>query len=873
MRDWLHPGLNSITIRASNGAPSPAGFIGKLVFTLVDGTKCSVPTDATWRASCKEAKDWRTPAFDDSSWECAQEIAQWGEAPWGRLTLPVLTVPAPLPAPLLRKEFALDRPVASARLYICGLGIYDLRLNGQRVGDSVLDPAHTQYNQRVFYATYDVTDQLQLGTNCIGVELGRGFFFVREQTPWLWSEALWKSPPKLICQLNVRYADGTTASIASDASWSLCTDGPTTSDSIYWGEHYDARKEKAGWDRPGYDNTGFSQAMVVPAPKGKLRSQMLPPMKVVETRRPISVKSPMAGHYVFDAGPVTAGWIRISAACPAGTKITLRYSERLKGDGTAALFGLNEVDDPCQIDTYTFKGQGTESWEPKYSYKGFKYVEVMDCPVPLSVENVQIRVVHSEVPAIGSFECSNQTFNRLHENMVRTLLNKFHGKPTDTPAYEKNGWTGDANFALDCMFYNFDMTRFMTKWMDDCRDCMHENGNVPIIVPSGVWGYGWHPVWSTVYIYGLQALETYSGASAPFQDHFEALRKYTAYNLSRLVDGIATDPKSKGHGVMCDHLAPGLEERSTGQAPPEGGAVGSTAYLPGTLEIMAAKAAALGQSDLAGHYRAEADKMREAFNRHFLDPQANVYHTDVLEIADLKDRNRIIPVGYRQTSNLIALAFSLVPADRKGAVVENLVRDIVTRDYHLNTGAAGTRDLLPVLTESGRGDLAFKVATQTTYPSWGHQLSLGATTMWECWRTPRSNDHYFMGTIDEWFYRHLAGIQSDSDGFKTITIKPYLLGDLTYARASLNTARGMVASAWDRAPDGTLKLEVAIPVNTSATVHIPADSIAAVKEGDHPASESPGIQFLKLESGYVVFQIASGHYRFTVAKTFSHADL
>ena len=816
---------------------------------------------------------WKVKVWDGADWE-----AEWSQPAYFEMGLlqagdwqaqwiggHARSVADPAAAPLLRREFVAGKPVASARLYWCGLGLGVLRLNGQPVDDAVLTPEHTTYNQRILYRVADVTRLIASGTNCLAAELGRGFYAVRERTPWAWERAGWRTPPKLLCRLQVRYADGTSACVVSDGAWQVCDEGPTTSDSIYWGEHYDARRERAGWDLPGYAGGGFSAARVLPAPEGVLRAQVSPPMRVVEVRRPVAVTRPKLGCYVFDMGFVTTGWIRFSAACPAGTKIGICYAERVNGDGTANRFTLNDTDGPCQTDSYIFKGQGVESWAPQFSYKGFRFVEISGCPVPLTEADVQLKIVHTDMRTTASFDCSNPMFNRLHENMVRTLQNNFHGKPTDTPTYEKNGWTGDANFALNAMFYNFEMTAFWTKWMDDCRDSMRADGTVPIIVPSGVWGYGWHPVWSTVYVYGLQVLADYAGACAPFTAHFEASRKYTDYNLALLRDGIATGRHRGGHELMCDHLAPGLEERSTGQGPPEGGALGSTAYLYGMLRIMAQQAAAHGQGELAGRYRTEAEKMRVAFNRHFLDAQAGVYHTDILEIADKKNPKKMVPVGYRQASNLIALAFDLAPVEVRERVVQNLVQDVVARGYHLDTGAAGTRHLLPVLTEAGHSDVAYRVATQTTYPSWGDQLALGATTMWECWRTPRSNNHYFMGTIDEWFFKHLAGLRDIQDGFRFFTVKPYPVGDLTHVRAQLQTVRGRVVSSWTRVPGKEFSLEVTVPVNASATVYVPEVKGHAVREGDQPAAQAPGVRFLREADGYAVYGVLSGNYRFSTA--------
>ncbi|HLK59432.1 MAG TPA: family 78 glycoside hydrolase catalytic domain [Chthonomonadaceae bacterium] len=748
---------------------------------------------------------------------------------------------APMPSPLLKKEFAVAKPVREAKLYVCGLGLYDLRINGQRMDDTVLNPAHTQYDKRVLYTAHDVTHLIHRGANCVGVELGRGFYSVREQTPWLWTTAPWNSPPKLLCQILLQYTDGTTQRIVSDTSWQLCTDGPTRSDSIYWGESYDARKEKTGWDRPGYHQGDFVPADLMDPPSGALRSQMLPPMKIVETRKPMSVKSPKAGCYLFDVGPMTTGWIQFTAACPKGTMITIRYSERLSADGTADKVRINNVDGPIQTDTYVFKGEGQETWEPKFSYKGFKYVEVSGCPIRLTLANVQVKVIHSAVTPIGSFQCSNPLFNTIHAATVRTILNNLHGKPTDTPVYEKNGWMGDANLIAETALFNFDLTSFFEKWVRDIGDSMGNNGVVPIVVPTGAFGRDHSPEWNCAYIFLPYHLDQYCGDASLLREQYAGLRSYIGYEKGALRQGISSS-------VLNDWYAPSGARHNPNA--PEGGALTATAYAYRAFQLFGEiSAQEQRQAEVTGSNETCA-QIKAAFNANFLDRQTETYH----------NKRR---VGYRQTSSILPLVWEMVPQPDRKAVLNNLIADIHTKGDHLDTGILGTKYLLPLLTESGHGDVAYAIANQKTYPSWGWWIAHGATTLWESWDLDaRSNDHYMFGTIDEWFYKYLAGIRPGKDGFKEFTIKPYLLGDLTYARAEVDTVRGEVSSSWKKLPNHGVDLEVTVPVNCAATLYVPSAQGARVLENGQPAEKSLGLRFLRAADGYAIYRAGSGHYHF-----------
>jgi alpha-L-rhamnosidase len=829
----MQAGSNSIAIEAANTSAGPAGLLGKLRVTYSDGTTLTEQTGSSWKTANNLQSGWEQLGFNDASWSGALQIATYGDSPWGSPALPSLKVPAPL----LRKEFAVNKTVSSARVYVCGLGYYELHINGAKVGDSVLDPGFTRFNKRQLYTTYDVTGLLQQGTNCLGVELGRGFYGLKVANVWNWQQTAWNSEPKLRLQLNIAFSDGTSTSVVSDTSWKVNA-GPTTSDAIYCGDTYDARREKPGWDSPGYAASGWVDASVMAAPSGQLHAQMQQPIKVAESLRPVGVTNPKANVFVFDAGKVTSGWAKLTATGASGIKVYLKYGEKLYADGTVDAENGFIYEPGHQTDSYIFKGQGTESWEPKFSYKGFRYVEVGGYPGTLTQDNIQIRVIHSAVETIGSFTCSNPMFNTIHDNTVRTILNNLHAIPTDTPMYEKNGWMGDGNVIAETAIYNLNMERFYAKWVNDMEDSQSADGLIPVIAPADSWGMDHSPEWNTDYIYIPWNLYLYNGDQRVLEQHYDNMKRYIEYEISHLSGYIATSG-------LGDWLAPG-----TGGNPPEGPAVSATVYVYGAAQIMGNTAALLGKSSDATRYSGICTSIKNALNSNFLDLANNAYHSNQ-------------STGYRQTPNILPVAFGMAPDGNKLQVVGNLAGDVNGKGGHLDTGILGTKYILPVLTDNGYGNVAFTIANQTTYPSWGYWIANGATTNWEAWdMSSRSRDHYMNGTVDEWFYKYLAGIRPATPGFKTITIKPYLLGDLQSASGQVDTVRGTVSSGWSKGTNNTLAFNVTIPTNTTATVYVPASSSSSVTEGGIPAGSAPGVQFLRDESGYAVYSVGSGTYAF-----------
>ncbi len=746
------------------------------------------------------------------------------------------------PAPLLRKEFTVRGRVKRARAYICGLGYHELRLNGAKVGNHELDPGYTRFDRRALYVTHDVTDQLRPGRNALGVMLGTGWYNVHTVAVWYFDKAPWRAAPKVLLDLQIEYADGRTETVSTDETWKTA-DGPVVFDSIYAGESYDARRERPGWDRAGFDDSRWDAARAVKAPGGAVSAQAKEPIRVTKTLTPVKVAEPKPGVYVFDMGQNLSGRALLTVSGPAGRQVTLRYGERLAKDGTldqsaiamhirpfgAPERGPNEPQPRFQTDQYTLKGDGTETWSPRFTYHGFQYVEVTGFPGKPGPESVKAQVTHTDVRDAGEFTCSNPLLNRIQQATRWAYVSNLASIPTDCPHREKNGWTGDAHLAAEQALYNFHPAAVYTKWIQDLADEMRPTGELPGIVPTSGWGYDWGngPAWDSAYLLIPWYLYEYCGDTRILERHYDPMRRYVDYLTTRAQDGIV----NIGLG---DWVPPGET------APVE---VTSTGYYYADARIVAQAAAVLGKTDDARKYAALAESIREAFNRRFFNPETGVYSNGT------------------QTALATPLNWGMVPDAHRERVVRNLVAEVEKKNGHLDTGILGTKYLLNVLLDHGRPDVAYRVATRTTYPSWGHWMEQGATTLWEAWNGTDSRNHIMFGDISAWFYRALAGIRPDAPGFKRIRIQPRVVGDLTWARATYDSVHGRIGSDWKLA-DGRFELAVTVPVNTTATVYVPAPGESAVTESGGPASRAEGVRFLRMEGGAAVYEVGSGTYRF-----------
>jgi alpha-L-rhamnosidase len=761
------------------------------------------------------------------------------------------------PNPLLRKEFSLHDGITSARAYISGLGFYQLYINGKRIGDNVLDPAFTLYNKTVDYVTYDVTQQLQSGANAVGVSLGNGWYsgngnphFTNPATiPWQ------PAQPKAKVELDVRYADGTSAQVLSDPSW-VTADGPTTADNVQ-SETYDARLAEPGWAQPGFNASSWTPAVQVTAPAGQLRAQSIPPIKETATIKPAAVTQPQPGVKVYDFGITTSGWARIMMQGTAGTSVRISYSEKLNSDGTAA-------SEAGQTDTYIMKGGGAETYEPSWGWKGYRYVQVSTnpatpgaAPPPLpNILSVQGVEVHTALSSTGDFQSSSSLFNTMHNAMRQTILNNQQSYGTDTPVYEKGGWTADNRLYSESAISNFGAEAYYENWMQDFNDQQAADGSLPVIVPSPTSGPRTDPVWESAIIIMHWYLYRYYGDTSAISRDYGAMAAW--------LDNLAAQIEPTGYiyqgNTFGDWSVP------TNANPPSSQMLGSMFLYESAAEL-SQMAAVIGNTAGASKYDALAANIRSAINDQFYDATSHEYRDPLglVSHASGGPNGVITSTAYDQSANALGLAFGLAPVADRQAVAQNLASDVVSKGNLLATGAGGSRWILPMLTEAGYGDLAYQVATNPNYPGWANWFEqCGATTMWEGWGcNPRSHDHAFMGTIDDWFFTDVAGIESPTDpvgtattgpGFRTIVIKPYPVGSLTSASANQATPLGSVSSSWTRS-NNHFDLKVEIPVGATAQILVPATDQAAV-------NAQAGATFKGMQGSYAMYSVGSGTYNF-----------
>jgi len=834
----VKPGDNLIAAEVVN-AGGPGGLLVSLKVFLESGKVIEVTSDGEWLTGMKPKPAWNKQGFDDSGWDKAVVVAAYGEGPWKK----ELHEPSgPRRSLCVRKEFVLDKKVARARAYVSGLGIYELHLNGRRVGKDIFTPGWTRYPKRIQYQTYDVTEVLRKGGNAVGAVLGNGW----------WSGGLgWKSisqygPDNLSCmvQLNIEYADGTRESVVTDKNWRTHL-SPILEDTFYHGETYDARLEMPGWDEPGFDAGGWSGVVEVDRAVDNLVPQRSETIQITEELKPVHMHESSPGVYVLDFGQNAVGWVRMKVKGKRGTRVRLRFAEEIDPNGEIYRDNLRSAE---ATDYYILKGDGQEVWEPRFTYHGFRYCEVRGYPGKPNMADFTLCVLHSAAPPAGEFACSNWLLNQIHKNIVWGQRSNMHSVPTDCPQRdERLGWMGDAQAFAPTACWNMQMAGFFGKWMHDITDSQDtKEGYVTDVAPVAVVSGPAKPGWGDAVVVVPWIIYQYYGDTRIIEDNYAGMKAWVEY-MRRKSKGYIYD--QKGYG---DWVAPVASPKEP---------IGS-AYFFYSTKLLARRARVIGKSADADEYERLARGIAKAFNQKYLDKQTNNY-----------------PDG-TQTANLLPLSFGMVPADRQEAVVKNIVADVKARGNHPATGFLGTPLLLPILTEYGYHDLAYTVAAQTTYPSWGYMVKSGATTIWELWDTDtkgpgmNSRNHFALGAVGQWYFEALAGINIHPDypGFKKVVIRPRPVGDLLWARASYPSMYGMIRSEWHRC-EKFLTLTINIPANTSGLVYVPVSGRKnpVISEGGNtifraskPAQKVPGIVFAGHEKGHAFFDVAAGNYEFVV---------
>jgi len=738
-----------------------------------------------------------------------------------------------------RKEFKLDGKIAGARIYIAALGYYELRINGYRIGHKVLDPGWTTYPKRVLYSTYDISSALQEGQNAIAVMLGGGWATQHVEG----SEVYYKSPA-FVLQLNADLEGGRKANVASDASWKTIR-GPVVEDSVYDGEVYDARRETPGWDSPGFAETGWTAAQVVEGSAGPRSSEMMPPIEVVDTIVPVKMTTPQPGVYVFDMGQNMSGWARLRVQGAAGAKVTMRYAEILYDNG---MINRENIRAAKSRDIYTLRGGGEETYEARFTYHGFRYVEVTGYPGTPGIDSIRGRVVHTAVASVGSFAASTQILNDIQKVIRWSQVTNLMGVPTDCDQRdERQGWMGDAQATAEEAMMNFDMAAFYTNFLRNIADAQRADGAVPDTVPLKYGDYNADLGWQTAYILLAEYMWEQYGDRRILEEHEKNLKKYIEYLRRNATNDVFTT--KLGHEGDWVELAHTPQEYI------------ADVWYYYDVSTMASIDKVLGNTADADTYAKLAGNIRDALNRTYFHPDTNQYATGT------------------QAANAMALYLDLVPKNRRDAVTDNLRNDVLYyHNTHLTTGFIGVKFLMPALTMAGNPDLAYDLAVQTTYPSWGYMVSRGATTLWELWEekngpSMNSHDHIMFGSVGAWFYQSLAGIgqAEGATGYRHIRIQPQTSHGLRWASGTTDTIRGTVSSSWTHEPHDLI-LKVTIPVGADARVLLPKpeelseftveESGEAIWESGHFVAGDPGVATGTEDPDHFTFEIGSGEYTF-----------
>lgn len=772
-----------------------------------------------WRVRYKNStgipSEWSDPAALEMS---LLERDDW-QAQW--IFLPEEKPEESPPAPFLRKEFSLkDKPIRTARLYASARGIYEMHVNGVRVGDDYFQPEWTDYTRRSLFVTYDVTNLLHPKTNAIGSILGEMWY--AGKMGYASANNLYGDTPQLLAQLEVTYADGERQVIVTDESWKAAR-GPITFANIYDGERYDARLEFGSWSSPGFDDSAWEKVTAAPIEADIILSpRPNQPVRAIMEIRPKSVKQIGPGAYIFDIGQNMVGWARIKVPGARDHTYTLRFAEMLQDDGSLYTANYRTAE---STDTYTCRGDAIEVWEPRLTFHGFRYVELSGVPDGLEPTEdwVTAVVLHNEMPPTGSFKSSHSMLNQLQSNIQWGQRGNFLAVPTDCPQRdERLGWTGDAQVFVSTANYNFDTLAFFVKWCADMRDSQHSSGSIPFFIPSFVgyeartstaWGDAAVIVpWEVYQSFGYRRiLEDNYRMMCEWVRHYEEHEETKDYIHSGFTFG--------------DWLQPYTTHKSGTFGDTDTALIG-TAYFARCADLLARSAAVLGKDDDARRYRELFQNIRTAFQNRFFD-----------------DDGRVTTTIETQTSYLLAIGFDLIDDQLKEKALQHLVRHIEdVASGHLRTGFVGTPLIAPVLSNQGRVDLAYDILFRTTYPGWFYSIEQGATTMWERWNSyskeegfgavsMNSFNHYAYGAIGEWLYETVAGMSLVEPGYKRIRFNPAPGGPLTMAEARLETPYGTASSRWERIGDHLL-LHVTVPPNTTGEVVL-HDAVQILDPGGH----------------------------------------
>ncbi len=793
-----------------------------------------------------------------------------------------------IPAPYLRKAFILPEGVKSARLYVTALGLYECSINGQSVSDDVLNPGWTDYRKRVRYKVYDVTNLLHNGENVLGAILGDGWAV--GHVGW-YNRQRYVDRPRLLAELEITTANSDQITITTDRTWKHQV-GPLLENDLLMGEAYDARLEMPGWDQPDFDDKRWLPVVLFDNPGTALVATNGPTVRRINELKPISDPVDKGNfdrkHSIFDLGQNMVGCIRFKGTAPAGTTAVFHFAEVLNPDGSLYLDNLRSA---RATDCYTFKGTGEEVWEPKFTFHGFRYVEVSGYTGKANRDTITGIVLHSDMLPTGDFQCSDPLLNQLQHNIVWGQKSNFVDVPTDCPQRdERLGWTGDIQVFCRTAAFNMDIAGFMTKWMQDVADAQDEQGSVPPVVPNALPDMkDGGPAWADAAIICPWTIYLCYGDKRVLENSYEVMSKFMSFLINTSPGYVRCVPDYEGWPGYGDWLS------INANTPRD---LIGTAFLAYDANLMAQIATVLGKTREAAKYRKLFVDVKKVFQDRYMSgnmqPVTVVLPSAVrqrVDDADAISRGNLKAVDYgpvvskvfntdvfmpTQTAYVLALHFNLLPDELRSVAAAELVADIDRRNVHLSTGFVGAPYLPHVLSNNGRLDTAYALLDQKIWPSWLYSVTQGATTIWERWdgwteetgfQDPGMNsfNHYAYGSIGAWLYAIIGGIDLDpaKPGYKHIVMHPQPGSGLTSASAELRSIYGLIRNSWTLS-DSVFEWQITVPANTTATVYVPLLNGVTVYEGLVPATESTRVRFMRHETNAAVYEIKSGNYHFKV---------
>jgi alpha-L-rhamnosidase len=808
-------------------------------------------TNCYWKVRVwtnKGASSWSKPAmWTEGLLNQADWKAQWIGCDKG-FSWDSVSKFSRLSARYYRKQFDVKAGIKKATVYIAGLGHYELYVNGKHIGDQVLAEPPTDYTQSVKYNTFDVTDNIKQGENAIASILGNGRFFTMrpKYKPKKIKEFGF---PKMLLQLEIEYTNGTRQIISSDNSWKFTADGPIRTNNEYDGEEYDATKEFVGWNNIGFNDKAWLNAESVQAPGGRIEAQMNEPIKIMDTIKPVAINQVKPGIWIIDMGQNMAGWVQMKVKGNRGDKITLRYAETLQPNGELYVANLR---DAKVTDVYTLKGSDLETWHPVFVYHGFRYLEISGYPGKPELTDLEGHVVYDAIANTGGFETSNELINQIYKNAYWGILSNYKGMPVDCPQRnERMPWLGDRAVGSLGESFVFANGNLYAKWLDDIGESQKPDGAIPDVAPAYWNYYSDNMTWPGTYILVADMLYRQFADEAPIQKHYASMKKWMDYMKRKYMkDNLITKDK---YGDWC--VPPESPELIHSKDPARNteGQLIASAYYFHLLGLMQKFAVLLHKPVDAKNFSAQQANTAKAFNQKYLDKKKFQY-----------DNNTV-------TANLLPLYFGITPPEARQEVFKNIVNKIQDEAKgHISTGVIGTQWLMRGLSEYGRPDLAYRIASNNDYPSWGYMVKHGATTIWELWNgdtaNPAMNSHnhiMLLGDLIAWFYQDLAGIKTVDAGFKQIVMNPAAIPDLNCVKASYQTPYGLVKSSWTK-NENDFDWHIAIPPNSKAFVYLPATTTSVITESGKAITVIKDIKLMKMENGKAVFRVGSGNYDFEV---------